>query len=139
MSTTVKYKGNTIATIDNETKRLITKGTWLEDDIEIVDESSGSSDGSSVPPWVTSTETITIGANSITNTEEIGNYFSSYVPFAYAYLKTSPDTNNQCVALYGLASTVMRYRGGSIGSAPYRSNYDGKLVEGTQYEVWRLS
>lgn len=41
MSTTVNYKGNTIATLDNETKTLTTKGTWLEDDIEITDESSG--------------------------------------------------------------------------------------------------
>lgn len=41
MSTTVSYKGNTIATLDNETKTLTTKGTWLEDDIEITDESSG--------------------------------------------------------------------------------------------------
>ena len=38
MSTTVNYKGNTIATLENETKKLTTKGTWLEDDIEIVDE-----------------------------------------------------------------------------------------------------
>lgn len=37
MSTTIKYKGNTIATISNETKKLTTKGTWLEDDIEIKD------------------------------------------------------------------------------------------------------
>lgn len=43
MSTTVNYKGNTIATISNETKKLTTKGTWLEDDIEIKDESSGGS------------------------------------------------------------------------------------------------
>ena len=41
MSTTVSYKGNTIATLDNETKTLTTKGTWLEDDIEITDEKSG--------------------------------------------------------------------------------------------------
>ena len=41
MSTTVSYKGNTIATLDNETKTLTTSGTWLEDDIEITDESSG--------------------------------------------------------------------------------------------------
>lgn len=36
MSTIVNYKGSTIATLDNETKTLTTKGTWLEDDIEIV-------------------------------------------------------------------------------------------------------
>lgn len=43
MSTTVTYKGNTLTTVNNETKSLLTKGTWLEDDIEITDESSGGS------------------------------------------------------------------------------------------------
>lgn len=37
MSTTINYKGNTIATLDNETKKLTTAGMWLEDDIEIID------------------------------------------------------------------------------------------------------
>ena len=39
MSTTVNYKGNTIATISNQTKTLETAGTWLEGDIEIIDVS----------------------------------------------------------------------------------------------------
>lgn len=37
MSATVKYKGATIATVNNQTKTLETSGTWLEDDIEITD------------------------------------------------------------------------------------------------------
>ena len=37
MSTTVNYKGNTIATLSNETKTLTTAGTWVEGNIEIVD------------------------------------------------------------------------------------------------------
>ena len=41
MSSTVKYKGATIATVDNDTATLDTAGTWLEDDIEITDVSSG--------------------------------------------------------------------------------------------------
>lgn len=44
MSTTVKYKGSTITTLDNETKTLTTSGKWLEDNIEITDISSGSSE-----------------------------------------------------------------------------------------------
>ena len=43
MSTTVTYKGNTLTTVNNETKSLLTAGTWLEDDIEITDVSSGGS------------------------------------------------------------------------------------------------
>lgn len=42
MSVTVNYKNNAIATIaDGGTKTLLTSGTWLEDDIEIVDTTSG--------------------------------------------------------------------------------------------------
>jgi len=41
MSTTVTYKGSTLATVENQTKKLDTAGTWLEDDITITDSSSG--------------------------------------------------------------------------------------------------
>lgn len=37
MSTTVSYKGSTIATLSNETKTLTTAGTWVEGDISITD------------------------------------------------------------------------------------------------------
>ena len=37
MSTTITYKGSTITTVDNETKKLDTAGTWLEDDITVTD------------------------------------------------------------------------------------------------------
>lgn len=51
MSTTVNYKGNTIATLDNETKTLTTAGTWLEDDIEIVDETRTPKENDEVCFW----------------------------------------------------------------------------------------
>ncbi len=41
MSTTVNYKGNTIATVNNETKTLNTAGTWVEGDITVVDAVDG--------------------------------------------------------------------------------------------------
>lgn len=43
MSTTVSYKGDTIVTVNNSTKVLETGGTWLEDDITLVDVTSGGS------------------------------------------------------------------------------------------------
>ena len=43
MSTTVSYKGETIATVNNNTKVLETEGTWLEDDITLVDVTGGGS------------------------------------------------------------------------------------------------
>lgn len=41
MSTTVSYKGSTIATLSNETKTLTTAGTWVEGDIVVTDSGSG--------------------------------------------------------------------------------------------------
>lgn len=41
MSTTVKYKGSTIATLNNQTKTLTTAGTWVEGNIEIISNDSG--------------------------------------------------------------------------------------------------
>ncbi len=37
MSTTVSYKNNNIATVNNNTKTLNTAGTWLEADIVLTD------------------------------------------------------------------------------------------------------
>ena len=39
MSTTVTYKGSTLTTVNNQTRTLDTAGTWLEDDITLVDVS----------------------------------------------------------------------------------------------------
>lgn len=39
MSTTVTYKGSTIATVENNTKTLLTAGKYCEDDITLVDAS----------------------------------------------------------------------------------------------------
>lgn len=41
MATTVTYKGETLTTVDNQTKVLQTAGTWLEDDLTLVDVSGG--------------------------------------------------------------------------------------------------
>lgn len=43
MSTTVTYKGNTIATVNNGTKTLKTAGKYMEDDVTLVDVSGGAS------------------------------------------------------------------------------------------------
>ena len=41
MSTTVTYKGNTLTTVDNQTRTLLTSGKYMEDDITLVDVSGG--------------------------------------------------------------------------------------------------
>lgn len=41
MSTTVTYKGNTLTTVDNQTRTLLTSGKYMEDDLTLVDVSGG--------------------------------------------------------------------------------------------------
>lgn len=41
MATTVTYKGQTLATVENATKTLQTKGTWVEDDFTLTDVTQG--------------------------------------------------------------------------------------------------
>ena len=43
MSTTVTYKGSTLTTVNNETRTLTTQGKYLEDNITLVDVTSGGS------------------------------------------------------------------------------------------------
>ena len=44
MTTTVEYKGNTIATVDNNTKTLLTAGKYCEGDIKLTDVSGPAED-----------------------------------------------------------------------------------------------
>ena len=41
MTATITYKGNTLATADNNTKTLLTSGKYLEDNITVTDVTSG--------------------------------------------------------------------------------------------------
>lgn len=45
MSTTVTYKGETLTTVENQTRTLQTAGKYLEDDITLTDETGGGSGG----------------------------------------------------------------------------------------------
>ena len=88
MSTTVRYKGDTLAAFANETKTLETSCTWLEDDIEITDESgSGAviirdetdSHGGTIR-HITTGETVEGTITITTNgTHDVGNYASALV------------------------------------------------------------
>ncbi len=48
MSTTVTYKGSTLTTVTNETRTLTTQGKYLEDNITLVDVTSGGSGSGAV-------------------------------------------------------------------------------------------
>lgn len=64
MSTTVKYKGATLTTVTNQTKTLLTSGTWLEDDIELTD-SVPAAQMSASSGMIYGAPTITVDANGL--------------------------------------------------------------------------
>lgn len=57
MSTTVTYKGETLVVVSNATKTLKTGGTYLEDDVTLVDVSTTSLQDKTVTP-TESTQTL---------------------------------------------------------------------------------
>jgi hypothetical protein len=92
--------------------------------------------GAVMPPWVTNIETVTIGANNVTNTSGAKTYFDGYLQYFAIVLKTTPNTNNQIVAMTANGTSSLRYRNGAVASVGVTNTYDAKLVEGTQYDVY---
>lgn len=66
MSSTVKYKGNTLMTVTNQIRKLLTAGKYLEDDITIEDITSGG--GSS---WTKVGETWELTLEDYTSTSAV--------------------------------------------------------------------
>ena len=138
---TISYKGSSIATMDaSGTKTLLTEGKYCEDDITIDYVKSSGGGGGLDYPYITGHETVTIGANSVSNMDEAKNYFNSLHSTAdwfFVALKDTPSVHNQVVALPITGNgTALRYRSGSIGKSSIAGAYDGKLIEGTQYEFY---
>ena len=68
MTTTVTYKGNTLATVDNNTKTLLTAGKYCEDDFTLTDVTQGGATLQSKSVSYTPSES----AQSATVTADVG-------------------------------------------------------------------
>lgn len=102
MSTTISYKGSTIATVDNETKTLTTAGTWMEDDITLVDSSDSIEDKFITVTFNNNLETggITLSQTPVTNI--IGT--SGYVEMNVAAMVTAGSSITKLMPYgFGLA------------------------------------
>ena len=133
MSTTVTYKGTTIATISNTTKKLDTKGMYCEDDITITDSGGGGGGGSLQPK--TKTYTPTASTQSETVLPDVGYDGLSSVgitvnPIPAEYIiptGTISITSNQTgldVSQYALADIAVPTSGSEWTSGIYQSgNY----------------
>lgn len=110
--------------------------TNLSDAVASLASGYGQGGGSFTPPWVSSVETVTIGANSVSNTSGVKTYFDSYTQYFAVVLKTAPNTNNQIVAMVNNGASAFRYKNGTITAVGVTNSYDAVLVEGTQYDVY---
>ena len=113
MSTTVSYKGSTIAAFTNTSKTLQTSGKWMEDDVTITDTSSSPSlqTKTNIHPS-TSSQTISYdvgydGLNSVQfNAVVLANLAASNIKSGVT-VKVGDSTDDDCVA-----SVTGSYAGG---------------------------
>lgn len=82
--------------------------------------------------WASQVHIETIEANSITNSTNAKAYFDSRYSYNYAILLSPLTVNNQ-VVMMGVNNS--RWRNNSISNLTIGTNYDAKLVEGTQYLI----
>lgn len=82
--------------------------------------------------WATTTnQVVTIGANSVTNTQAAKSFFDALASYNMCILLSPLTDANQFI--YCGTSGAMRYRNGAIASTNIGTAYDAKLVEGTKY------
>ena len=126
MSTTVSYKGNTLTTVNNNTKTLETEGKYLEADIILTDVSQSTPTLETVtksytPTESQQTETITpsVGNDGIAEVDvTVGAISSSYVG--------SGITRRDSTDLSATGATV------SVPSGYYASNESKAVAAGTE-------
>lgn len=150
MSTTVSYKGSTIATVNNNTKTLTTAGKYLEADVILTDSSTTTLQNKSVSPTESQQ---TINADSGYDglgTVTVGAISSSYVGSEITQrsstdLTTSGDTVAVPSGYYGSQATKSVASGtagtptatkgtasnGSISVTPSVTNITGFITGGT--------
>lgn len=116
MSTTVSYKGDTIATVNNNTKVLETGGTWLEDDITLVDVTSGGG-GTLGTKSITSNGTYNASSDGYDGYSQVSvNVSGGVTPTGTKQISiTENGTTTEDVTNYASAEITVNVSGGSGG------------------------
>lgn len=117
MSTTVSYKGATIATVSNDTKTLLTEGKYLEDDITLVDVSGGGA--------VLGTKNIT--ANGTYEAED--DSLDGYSEVTVAVPASAGDSGTKNITANGNNQDVVGYAAVNVNVPnSYSAGDEGKVV-----------
>lgn len=118
MSTTVTYKGETLTTVNNTTKTLETKGTWLEDDIELTDVSGGGS----------TLITKNISANGTYNASS--DSADGYSQVTVSVPASAVDTGTKQITANGNGQDVVGYAAVDVAVPnSYSAGDEGKVVD----------
>lgn len=126
MSTTVTYKGQTLTTVENQTKTLQTAGTWVEGDFTLTDVTQGG-----VVPTGFVEEYLVVNETAITASNNAETFIKSICPSLddttdynlYIFIVTNNKIGNKA-GIFGIwqrtgtTSKVMQFArmnsGGSI-------------------------
>lgn len=107
MTATITYKGNTLATADNNTKTLLTSGKYLEDDITITDVTSG---GSSWTKIGNTTElTLSYSSTTAASATTIALGSAYYTKDKIIYVRIRDKSGKQAGYFYGSDAYFMNY------------------------------
>lgn len=117
MSTTVSYKGQTLTTVSNDTKTLLTEGTYLEDDLTLVDVSGGGS----------TLITKSISANGTYNASS--DSADGYSQVNVAVPASAVDTGTKNITANGNNQDVVGYAAVNVAVPnSYSAGDEGKVV-----------
>ena len=117
MSTTVSYKGATIATVSNDTKTLLTEGKYLEDDLTLVDVSGGGA----------TLVTKNISANGTYNASS--DSADGYSQVNVAVPASAVDTGTKNITANGNGQDVVGYAAVNVAVPnSYSASDEGKVV-----------
>lgn len=117
MSTTVSYKGQTLTTVSNDTKTLLTEGKYLEDDLTLVDVSGGGS----------TLITKSISANGTYNASS--DSADGYSQVNVAVPASAVDTGTKNITANGSNQDVVGYAAVDVAVPnSYSASDEGKVV-----------
>lgn len=132
MSTSISYKGNTIGTVDNDTKTLLTADKWLEDNIVLTDVTSGGGGGGGLWSFLPASAELVASKDEVYNLSADTSW-DSWTPSTTsttivaagatrgACSVTIPQSDLASTAIIGagIVRTVYAYKSGTTMAAGY--------------------